>query len=90
MRIVAVQFYLVPTQPYPTFRWRTGLPGSEPIGIGGVLRLMTDEGIDGIAYTQRGKIVADLVERRLRAELLGARPPSEGMVVASYLGDRSY
>ncbi len=74
MRIVDVQFYLIPTQAYPPFRWRTGLPGSDPAGIGGVLRLITDEGIDGIAYTHRGKIVADLVERRLRAELLGQNP----------------
>jgi L-alanine-DL-glutamate epimerase-like enolase superfamily enzyme len=75
MRIVDVQFYLLPTPATtPPFRWRAGLPGSDPAGIGGILRLVTDEGLDGIAYTSRGKIVADLVERRLRTELIGQDP----------------
>jgi L-alanine-DL-glutamate epimerase-like enolase superfamily enzyme len=39
-----------------------------------VLRVVTDEGVEGIAITHRGKIVADLVERRLRDELIGQDP----------------
>src|SRR5437763_12250177 len=71
MRIVDVKAHLVPTPAGPPFRWRAGLPGSDPADVGGVLRLITDEGIEGIAFTHRGKIVADLVDRRLRTELLG-------------------
>ncbi|WP_202805823.1 hypothetical protein [Actinopolymorpha alba] len=75
MKIDAVETYLldVPAVASP-FAWRDGLPGSEPAHTAGVLRIRTDEGIDGIAYTRRGAILEDLVNRRLRAELLGADP----------------
>jgi L-alanine-DL-glutamate epimerase-like enolase superfamily enzyme len=74
MRIVDVQVHLTPYPAQPTFRWRDGLPGSDPGGIGAFLRLVTDTGIDGLAFTSRGKIFEDLVNRRLRAELLGQDP----------------
>ena len=74
MRIIDVKFHLVSTPVAPSFRWRAGLPGSDPAGVGGILRLITDEGIEGLASTHRGKIVADLVERRLRTELVGQDP----------------
>jgi L-alanine-DL-glutamate epimerase-like enolase superfamily enzyme len=74
MRIVEVKVHLVPTPAAPSYRWRAGLPGSEREGVGAVLRVVTDEGIEGIATTHRGTIVADLVERRLRDELIGQDP----------------
>jgi L-alanine-DL-glutamate epimerase-like enolase superfamily enzyme len=74
MRITDVRVHLVPTPAGPPFRWRAGLPGSEPAGIGAVLRLITDAGIEGLALSGRGRILADLVERRLRAELIGQDP----------------
>ncbi len=58
----------------PPYSWRKGLPGSESAHIGGILRILTDEGIEGLAPTRRGTIINDLVERRLRNELLGADP----------------
>ncbi|HXW80744.1 MAG TPA: enolase C-terminal domain-like protein [Acidimicrobiales bacterium] len=58
----------------PPYRWRDGLPGSEPAGVGGTLRIMTDDGAEGVARSSRGVILADIVERRLRPELLGADP----------------
>ena len=58
----------------PAFRWRNGLPGSEPALTGGWLVIGTDEGWTGYAYTLRGTILADIVDRRLRSELLGADP----------------
>ncbi|SDT08598.1 L-alanine-DL-glutamate epimerase [Streptomyces sp. TLI_053] len=58
----------------PAFRWRDGLPGSEGAHTGGWLVLGTDEGHTGFAYCHRGPILADIVDRRLRAELLGADP----------------
>ena len=53
------------------FRWRDGLPGSEPERTGGVLRVRTVDGVVGSAPTPRGVIAADLVERRVRDELIG-------------------
>ncbi|MCU1495687.1 MAG: racemase [Acidimicrobiaceae bacterium] len=58
----------------PPFDWRRGLPGSEPELIGAILRIGTDEGIDGIAISRRGLILEDLVNRRIRAELVGMDP----------------
>ncbi|HEY8455352.1 MAG TPA: enolase C-terminal domain-like protein [Actinopolymorphaceae bacterium] len=75
MRIEAVETELVDVPAAsPPFVWRAGLPGSEPRHTGGVLRIRTSEGIDGIAYTRRGVILADIVDRRLREELVGADP----------------
>jgi L-alanine-DL-glutamate epimerase-like enolase superfamily enzyme len=74
MRIVDVKVHLIKRPAAPVFRWRAGLPGSEPEGIGGILRIITDGGIEGIASTHRGKILADIVERRLRDELIGQDP----------------
>jgi L-alanine-DL-glutamate epimerase-like enolase superfamily enzyme len=58
----------------PPFRWRDGLPGSEPNRVEGWLVLGTDEGIVGYGHCIRGVIFDDVVRRRLRAELLGADP----------------
>lgn len=58
----------------PTFRWRHGLHGSDPARTAGWLVIETDEGIRGYAYCRAALIVADLVERRVRSELLGADP----------------
>lgn len=74
MRIVDVVVDRI-TIPAPTpYRWRAGLPGSDPAGMGALVRIVTDEGIQGIAYSNRGVITKDLIERRLRAELLGQDP----------------
>ncbi|WP_331765990.1 enolase C-terminal domain-like protein [Embleya sp. NBC_00896] len=58
----------------PAFRWRDGLPGSEPATTSAWLVLTTDEGVRGFAPCRRGPILADVVERRIRPELLGANP----------------
>ena len=58
----------------PPFVWRVGLPGSEPELEGGLLRICTDDGVEGIAPTRRGVILEDLVNRRLREELVGEDP----------------
>lgn len=75
MKITSVEVHLVeqPAVASP-FVWRAGLPGSEPAHTGGVLRLRTDDGVEGVAYSRRGVILADVVERRLRDELVGADP----------------
>lgn len=74
MKITAVEVELIDTRAEPSFSWRSGLPGSEPKTVAGVLRIETDEGAVGRAHTRRGVIVQDLVNRRIRGELLGADP----------------
>lgn len=70
---VEVEKVAVPART-PTFAWRDGLPGSEPAYVGGLLRIRTDEGVEGVAESRRGVILEDLVNRRLRGELIGADP----------------
>lgn len=74
MRITDVEVHLVPTLADPPYRWRAGIPGSEPEGVGAWLRLVTDDGVDGVAFTNRGLIAADVVNRRLHQELIGRDP----------------
>lgn len=58
----------------PAFRWRDGLPGSEGPHTGAWLVLEIDSGHVGYAYMHRGTILEDIVDRRVRAELLGQDP----------------
>lgn len=58
----------------PSFRWRNGLPGSEPDLDAGWLVVRTDAGVTGLSFALRGAILQDAVDRRLRAELLGQDP----------------
>lgn len=55
----------------PAFNWREGLPGSEPALTGAWLVIETDAGISGLSFCNRGVILEDLVDRRLRKELIG-------------------
>lgn len=74
MKITDVKCYGL-KQPIETpFRWRDGLPGSGTHREVGVLRILTDEGIDGIAVTQRGRMTVDYFERRLKEMLIGKNP----------------
>ena len=74
MKITRVEVEKVQEPAQVSFRWRDGLAGSDPAGTGGVLRIGTDAGLEGVAMTSRGVILEDLVNRRLRAELMGADP----------------
>lgn len=74
MRIIDVTVEFTERPAARPFRWRAGLPGAEPAGTGAIVRLLTDEGVEGVAVAHRGVIVADLVARRLRAELIGQDP----------------
>jgi L-alanine-DL-glutamate epimerase-like enolase superfamily enzyme len=74
VKIVDVEVELVERPAAPAFRWRDGLPGSEPAHTAGVVRIRTDDGLVGEAHTRRGVIVRDLVERRIASELAGADP----------------
>ena len=75
MIITAVDVVPVTVPAYdPAFVWRAGLPGSEPEVTGAWLVIRTDAGVTGLAFTIRGAILTDVVDRRLRAELVGADP----------------
>lgn len=75
MQITSVEVVRVrvPAQD-PPFLWRDGLPGSDPAVEGAWLVLRTDDGIVGLSFSNRGVILEDLVDRRLRAELIGQDP----------------
>src|SRR3954451_12635548 len=78
MRITEVEAHRVRIPPpEPPFGWRRGLLGGPAGGEGAVLRLLTDDGVEGAALMPRrgsGVILEDLVTHVLRAELTGADP----------------
>ncbi len=75
MKITAVDVVLVAVPASsPPFAWRAGLPGSEPAVETGWLVVQTDAGITGYASSIRGVQLADIVDRRLRGELIGKDP----------------
>lgn len=80
MRIVAVDVELVEIPAQPHYQWRRGLPGSEGPTIGAWLAVRTDSGIDGFAFCHRGVILQDIVDRRLRPELVGADPLARELI----------
>lgn len=74
MKITAVNT-IVRTEPVlDQFVWRKGLPGSGTENVTVELQIETDEGITGIAHGSHGVIMQDIVDRRLREELVGADP----------------
>ena len=75
MLITAVDVVPVTVPAYdPPFVWRHGLPGSEPEAHGAWLVISTDAGITGYAHTIRGAQLTDVVDRRMRVELVGRDP----------------
>ena len=46
MKITRVEVEKVQQPAQVSFRWRDGLAGSDPAGIGGVLRIGTDDGLE--------------------------------------------
>lgn len=75
MKIVDVKGYLLPRVDNPLhYRWRAGVPGSDPFLEQGLLRIVTDEGIDGWAETRYGRIAMDIIERRFKTMLMGEDP----------------
>ncbi len=75
MKITAVEVLRVTVPAYdPPFVWRAGLPGSEPEADGAWLAIRTDAGVTGLAFTLRGAMLQDVVDRRIRSELVGQDP----------------
>ncbi|MDH2393801.1 enolase C-terminal domain-like protein [Streptomyces sp. HNM0663] len=75
MKLVSVDVRLVAEPPVsPAFQWRNGLPGSDSSHTAAWLVLTTDDGHRGYGYCRRGLILADVVDRRIREELVGVDP----------------
>jgi len=75
MKITSIDVFLIDEPAVsPSFSWRAGLPGSEPASTGAWLSIGTSDGVQGFAYCRRGVILADLVDRRIRHELIGSDP----------------
>src|SRR3954452_23953361 len=74
MRITGVEVEVREVPVKHVFRWRAGLPGSGTTRIESRVEIQTDEGVTGVAYGDRGAIIVDLFERRLREMLVGRDP----------------
>jgi L-alanine-DL-glutamate epimerase-like enolase superfamily enzyme len=78
MKIIEVESFRIFVRGLrPPYDWRKGLLGSYPDGYCAVLRLRTDDGVDGVALAPRRASAAalpDYVDRVLRDELIGADP----------------
>ena len=78
MKITGVIAHLIEEKVKP-FTWQVDRPGS---GDGHridrayncVLRIATNEGIEGHALAPKGRIALDLIQRRVGPELLGKNP----------------
>ena len=75
MRIASVDVDLIPLPAVsPPYAWRRGLRGSHPARTTAVLRITTEDGAVGEAYHEwSGPMLADIVDRVLRDELVGER-----------------
>lgn len=56
------------------FVWRRGILGSGTVRDHTIMRIETDEGIEGISYMPRGAIAIDIIERHLKSMLIGQDP----------------
>jgi len=83
MKITAVETEVRTELVIDQFVWRKGLPGSGTSNETVKLTIRTDEGVSGVAHGSRGTIVRDIVDRRIRDELIGADP-----LMKEYLWER--
>ncbi len=74
MKITDVKAYAIKEKFDHPFIWRKGLPGSGSVQEKAVIRIITDEGIEGVASVARGTIALDLIERRIKDMLIGQDP----------------
>jgi len=74
MKITAVEAEVRTEPVIDQFVWRQGLPGSGIVSLIISLTIQTDEGISGVAHGSHGTIMKDIVDRRIRDELIGADP----------------
>ena len=92
MNIAAIDVELIDLPAVtPPFSWRHGLLGSHGARTTGVFRITTDDGAVGWAYHEwSGPMLADIIDRVLRPQLVGERGRSARVALASPLGARPY
>lgn len=78
MKITQVIAHLLEEKVRP-FTWQVDRPGSgdglaPDRALSCVIRVITDEGVEGHVVGRKGRIVMDLVERRIAKELVGQDP----------------
>ena len=56
------------------FVWRKGLPGSGAQHDQLKITVETDEGISGVAYAAHGAVMQEIIEQRIKPDLLGLDP----------------
>lgn len=74
MRITDVVGYTLREPIEHPYVWRRGLPGSGDTQEFTILVVRTDDGYEGFSSIPRGAIARDLIDRRIRPELLGKDP----------------
>jgi len=79
VKITQVVGYLLEERVAKPFNWQVDRPGSgdgraPDTSRNCLLRIVTDEGVEGYSFTGKGQTVLDMVERRLGNELLGQDP----------------
>lgn len=74
MKIVDVKAYALREKVEHVYNWRRGLPGSGTESEYCWIRVLTDEGIEGVSLVHRGAIAVDLIARRIKAAVIGKDP----------------
>lgn len=74
MKITSLETYLLRDQPRPQYTWRDGLPPVGPTRDVCFLRVVTDDGVDGWAQSDKGVIAADIAKRLLGPAVIGEDP----------------
>jgi L-alanine-DL-glutamate epimerase-like enolase superfamily enzyme len=74
MKITAVDVRVRTEPVIDQFVWRRGLPGSGTSNETIELTIRTDGGVTGVAHGSHGTIVRDIIDRRIRDDLIGRDP----------------
>jgi L-alanine-DL-glutamate epimerase-like enolase superfamily enzyme len=74
MRIIDVKTYLLERPVHRVRTWRRGQPAAPLVEDLCWLRVLTDEGIDGWALSDRGHVIAELTRKWLRLAAIGKDP----------------
>ena len=74
MKITGVKAYALKVKVDHPFNWRKGLSRYDKGIEKTVMRIITDEGFEGVVTIPRGAIAVDLIERRIKDMLIGRDP----------------
>lgn len=80
MKITDVKAYTLECEVEKPFAWREGIPGSGRSYHITWIRVITDSGIEGFGFIERGELALDIVRRRLRDMLIGEDPLQKELI----------